>query len=192
MFKKPEAPISKLPLRAFYAAIAQSMRKANEMLERDHLAALLRCGIHDAALPPPTSLMICSAKVTFSGNVTQSRTGNEENELQIDLTNPNGNFSAELELTPFDDAMLTALREMQQASPSVLGHIMPSGAPMMPPPPMPGNAPTMPPPPMPGNTPTMPPPPFSGIAQQQPGTAANQIAPPDDCGTGAMDDDLDD
>lgn len=180
MFKKPEAPISKLPLRAFSAAIAQSMRKANEMLERDHLAALLRCGIHDAALPPPASLMICSAKVTFSGNVTQSRTGNEENELQIDLTNPNGNFSAELELTPFDDAMLTALQEVQQASPSVLGHIMPSGAP------------TMPPPPMPGNVPSIPPPPFSGIAQQQPGAATNQIAPPDDCGTGATDDDLDD
>lgn len=180
MFKKPEAPISKLPLRAFSAAIAQSMRKANEMLERDHLAALLRCGIHDAALPPPTSLMICSAKVTFSGNVTQSRTGNEENELQIDLANPNGNFSAELEFTPFDDAMLTALREVQQASPGVLGHIMPSGAPAMPSPPMPGNA------------PAMPPLPFSGIAQQQPGAATNQIAPPDGCGTGATDDDLDD
>lgn len=98
----------KLPLRVFAAAIAQSVSHANEMLEQDyHLA--VECYRNDQfqeVVPPPPPLMIQNVKVKFSGNVSKTDRAGKMGELNIDLSKPQGNFSAELEFAPFTEEML--------------------------------------------------------------------------------------
>lgn len=138
MFKKSTMPIPRLSLRAFSAAIAQAVRGANEQLERNHLAALLRYGKQADILPPPPPLMIRSAKVTFSGNVSDSGMDGPI----IDWTNPNKNFSAELEFVPLNEevmAELTRRREYMMDSPNMMspqapGMASPPAPGMIPPP----------------------------------------------------------
>ena len=101
----------KLPLRVFAAAIAQSVCKANEMLERDHLQAVRQFGEPNSGIvPPPAPLVIRKVKVMFSGNVSRAELDKAQSELCIDLSKPDGNFSAELEFCPLSGELLRELR----------------------------------------------------------------------------------
>lgn len=99
----------KIPLQAFSAAIAQSISKANEMLQTDHKIAIQRhkSDQFGMIMPPPPPLMIQSVRVKFRGNVSKSE---QNGELFIDLNKPDGNFSAELDFSPFSEDMLKAAK----------------------------------------------------------------------------------